>query len=585
MKETKKETIYKILNSDFMSFVFSLISFIALHNQDILPSYNIISLFILIIFIMLYRKFCKFNKQYIGIVFISLLFSFLLILGDLSFKYIDSKNISIVLELIKFKSLFSLIGNFFLIYTVLNMIVPRICKVNADSKINKKINPKLIFCLCTILIFISYLPYFLSLFPGTLSSDSIGELNRAIEGVITSDHHPVFHILFIRLSYLIGNSLFHNLTAVVATYSVLQMLVLSLLFSYSITFLYKKNINLKLLFGILLFYMIIPIFGYYSVVMWKDVLFGAFALWLTIECYRMYEERNKISIKTCIRLVIASLLTVFFRNNAIYMYFILIFFSLLFLKGNYKKLIVMFIIVIGTYYVVKGPIFNYFSIRKSVSAEYIAIPMQQIGRMAYKDVIFTNEERNTIDNLLDVDIMKEIYNPKAFDDIKFNENYNSEYFDENKFSYLKLWVKLVSEYPTIAIESYSISTLGYWYPNIIDRAYENTIIENDLGLKTKTQSSELIQNYVSKMVDENIPIISLTWSIGTYLWVLIICLYIMYKRRGLKSIYSYIPVLGVWFTIMIATPVYNETRYIFCLFSTLPFLLAIPFISESKNNK
>ena len=59
----------------------------------------------------------------------------------------------------------------------------------------------------------------------------------------------------------------------------------------------------------------------------------------------------------------------------------------------------------------------------------------------------------------------------------------------------------------------------------------------------------------------------------------------MYKRRDLKSIYSYIPVLGVWFTIMIATPVYNETRYIFCLFTTLPFLLALPFISESKNNK
>ena len=205
--------------------------------------------------------------------------------------------------------------------------------------------------------------------------------------------------------------------------------------------------------------------------------------------------------------------------------------------------------------------------------------------MVYKDVNFTKTEKDFISKIIDFNLLHDIYNPKIFDDIKFNQNYNRNAFEEDKIGYLKLWIKLVFKHPNVAFESYGISTLGYWYPNVIDRAYENSIAINDFDLRIIPKSTKITQKYISSLVREDIPFISIMWSIGTYVWILIIFIYISVKRKGIGFIYNYIPVISVWFTIMIATPVYNETRYIFCLFTSIPFLLVIPFINDITNKK
>jgi hypothetical protein len=50
-------------------------------------------------------------------------------------------------------------------------------------------------------------------------------------------------------------------------------------------------------------------------------------------------------------------------------------------------------------------------------------------------------------------------------------------------------------------------------------------------------------------------------------------------RRHKRSVLMvYFPVIGVWITLLIATPVYSEFRYIYSLFTCMPLFCAIPFL-------
>ena len=56
------------------------------------------------------------------------------------------------------------------------------------------------------------------------------------------------------------------------------------------------------------------------------------------------------------------------------------------------------------------------------------------------------------------------------------------------------------------------------------------------------------------------------------------------KKRA-RLLLSFLPVAAVFLTLMISTPVYAEFRYIYCLFTTLPFLASITFLAPPPNQK
>lgn len=584
LENAYKDGIKKAYYSKTSIIIFAFISYLTLCFNGIVKKYDIMSLFILIFLIIIFLKYFIPNKNFKkSIPIFSIIFSILLVFGNLCFYNMYSKDVNILSEMLSKNSLISIIGYYMIIKVFLNWLFPRIYKLELISKPKKPWSKKRVFIVTFIILLLAWTPYLLSMYPGLISVDSLRELTNASKGVLNLDNHTIAHLLVIRLSYLIGYGLTGKMMGAVLAYSIIQMTTMSLVFSYLVTFLYNKNVNKKVLIGIILFYALVPIFGYLSIVMWKDIFFGTFCLWLSIECYRMIEDKD-LKISTLIRFLIASLLTIFFRNNAIYMYIILIIFSFIFFpKTAYKKISIVFVIVLGVFFTVKGPIFNYFNVQKSGSAEYLAIPIQQIGRMVYKDDNLTKSDKEKIDKLLNTKTIKKVYNPTCVDAIKFNKDFNIKPFKENKLTYLNLWLQLVIKHPDTAIESYAISTLGYWYPNIKDRAYEVVSVENNIGVKTESRAPAFIQNTIMKLGDYELPVVCFFWSIGLLIWIVWILIYICYKKGRVKNIYTFVPVLGVWLTLLVATPVYNETRYIFSLFTTLPLFAVIPYLNIKNN--
>lgn len=566
----------KLLISIFMG----ILIYTTLFFQDYIDKFNVLLLLVFIIIIVFAYKSDLFNKKYGNFTFlISIFLAIIYLLGMICYNFRYNSSYSVWDEFFSIKSIVYIGGYFSLFYMLLINILPVICEAKVVKKFTfkRKIN---VFLLSSLIIFICWLPYFLIYYPGLFTNDSIAELNMIVNNFSTiSDHHTVIHLLFMTIPYKIGMALFNNTVIACSLITLTQMIIMSLIFGKLISFLYKRNINKYILLVVLLYFALVPVHAFYSISNWKDIIFSGLVLLLTMELIKLLEKK-KITLRNSYSFIIISILTVFFRNNAIYMYIILAIVSLFIFKKQIKVIAIMLVIVFGVYGVVKGPIYSYFNVKMSSSTEYLAIPLQQIGRMAYKGVEFTKEEQKLINNLIPLKTLRKSYNPEIVDSIKFNDEYNTKAFEENKFAYLKLWINLCFKHFGIATEAYLTSTLGYWYPNIDYWTVVTKIDNNDLELKDRSLLPTSVKNVTNELVTKNIPIINFFWSIGLCIWVIFISFVITIKKKNTKYLYVFVPIFGIWLTMMVATPVFAEFRYIYSAFTCLPLLLIVPFLGR-----
>ncbi len=566
-------------NKYVITIILALATYVALCGQKVLPVNNFLAFLLIIPLIRTYLKtdFTKVKKEIFAF---SLIISFILVFGRILYSYRYSNTYSSFKELLRLKSLLYIIGDFSFIYSILDQIIPKLIGIKIKNEISIKKHPFLIpFCI----VFFCYILYFIIYYPGILSGDSLSELNMILGNTPLTDHHTVIHFLFMKIPYELGYHITHSKNIAVSFISITQMIIVSSIYASMVNFINKRNAPKSLVYISIIYFAMTPMHDFYSITMWKDIIFSALCLLLTMELYKLVEKKQ-ITIKNSYSFIIVSLLAVFFRNNAIYMYYILSIISLYVFRKQLKTIVLMLLIVFATYYTVKGPVYKYFKIKTSSSAEYIAIPLQQIGRMAYKDITFTQREKEMINKLIPVDELKNSYNPEIVDSIKFNKKYNASAFDNNKIEYLKLWANLCIKHPAIAIESYLTSTLGYWYPNIEYWTSLNQIDKNDIDVYQETFIPNSLKEKVTKLASRGVPLIGNTWCIALCFYIIIISSYIAVKRNKKKYLYLFIPVFGIWLTMMVAAPVFAEFRYTYSAFTCLPFLVSVPYLT-SKSTK
>lgn len=583
------ERLKQILKSTkILNILMAVITYGSICLLGVLKTYDVVSWFIFLVLVLFFCKTDINNKiMKKENIFLSILFSFIIIFGSIVNELKYNAKVSIFRTFFTFRNFIYIVGIFNLLYIVFTNIMPKLYSYSIKNEKSIFKSKKFMFIIYFLIIMLCWMPYFLSFYPGNLSPDSISELTTVINNFSNaSDHHPIIHILFIAIPYKIAFGITNNMTISVAAVTLTQMIVMASIFSSLIVFLHNRKVNKKILFVILVYYAILPMHGYYSIVMWKDVIFSGLLLLLTMELVKIIEKQknNKLNFKQLISFIIVSIFCVFFRNNAIYMYFLLVISTFIFFMKYYKIFIPAFVIVFGVYYTIKGPVFEALNITKSSSSEYIGIPLQQIGRMAYKDANFTKKEKETLNKLMPLNEMKKAYNPIISDGIKFNSYYNSNVFDGNKGEYLKLWLGLIKRYPTIALEAYSISTLGYWYPGVSYGSVCYGIIENDYGLKNDPKLGNQVQYFLFDIEKRGVPILNIEWSIGLCFWLILVFAILAIKKVGKKVLYIYVPIFGIWLTMMAASPVYAEFRYVYGAFTCLPLLMLIPYINfKSKD--
>lgn len=549
------------------------------YNNSSITFYNGNSFFWIPIFILFYLL-IKMSSKIINkrLTICATILTFILISFDFIGRYINTYlNLN---QLFDFKSLavnmIISIGHFVILYISIKLLYNFLDNYDFPKPKNLIKHGKVMFFISWLIIFVAYIPYFLTYYPGNLTPDSIDQIGQALGINELNNHHPVLHTFTIAFPMLLGK-LFNNYNLGVSIFSVLQMLCVSGIFAFALYYMRKKNLPLFIRLISLLFYAFYPIHALYSITMWKDIPFALIMLLLTIIITEMITKKDVFfnSKLNSFLLIVIMLLLALFRNNGIYILILSFPLFIVFFKKHYKNILLIFVTVFILYMLWKCAIFRIFNIPDGSIREALSVPLQQIARTVrdHEDEL-TLSQKNELSNFFSNSDIGNLYIPTLSDPVK--ATFNDEYFKDNKINFIKVWISLFFKHPLTYIESFLCNSYGYWYPEAYNWTVakgitaDGYIVEN-LDLHTSSKINIKLDFYREK---REIPMFSMIYSIGFAFWLALVSLtYCIYTKKY-NLVLVFIPILGLWLT-NLASPVFCEFRYIYSLFTCLPILLSV----------
>lgn len=444
-------------------------------------------------------------------------------------------------------------------------------------------NIKISFRFSIIMILLAWIPYFLRYYPGLLTADSCAQIAQAIGITQLSNHHPVFHTAIISLFVNTGITILGNINTGVAIYTIFQMIMMATMFSIVIKYIGKKQVPLVVQIIALLYYMFYPINALFSITMWKDILFSGIIPIYVISVIELLFNTDEYlnNKKNVITYIIISLLVMFLRNNGMYIVILTMPFIIIVLRKYWKRVVLISAIIVFSYMILKTSLFNILNIKEGSVGEMLSIPLQQMARVKkyHKDEL-DYETSSQIDQFFKCDDIGEKYNPILSDPVK--AELDTEYFEQNKAEFIKLWLKLLKTYFKDYVESFISNSYGYYYPEAKHWVANRTMEENNMGISQEPIIDGIIVSKIDSLIERrDIPILSMFFSIGTAFWMIVICLGYKILQGEYKHIISYLIIFILWLTI-VASPVFCEYRYAYPMFTTLPLYISLNFIKKKK---
>ncbi len=423
-----------------------------------------------------------------------------------------------------------------------------------------------------LLILICYIPYLLHFFPGIVISDTYSQMKQAMGLKPIDNHHPVFQTftwwIFISIA-----KIFNNDNIAVLLNSLLQMISLAMIFTYSIYILDKKQIKNKFL---PIFYCIYPIYGFFSIYTTKDTMFGVAILFYIIELTKLLSnsKKNLNNKKDIILLLISMLLVILYKNNGIYIVLITQLIILLYFKKEYfKKLGIILLSVICFYLLWTNVVFSIFNIRQTEKVESLGVFVTQINYIVHNHQDnLPKDIKKEINNFIDYKTLEKVYTPTNINVVK--KKFKENYYNKHKVEFFKLSFELFLKYPKESIKSFWLKNNRLLIPskNTLVVNYKDKDSNAPLTLDNKFKNSILDKLYyyiILKPKNGIFVIFSFIISPAINLYSLII-LFIYYLIKRKKELLLTIPLLVLWFSSLVAPD--TLYRYI------LPSVFIVPYL-------
>lgn len=573
MKKYKNNIIAVILSTIMVFFVW--------HNFKVSGN-NVIFVFLFVCFSIFFKKFLQKTekRKKTILIFISVLFSLVEIISasintDFTLNHVFNKW-----------NILNFAGYFIITYFTVLILYTKLENYKfKEFTILKNIKSEaFITILCVILIFISWLPYFIMFWPGIISPDSYSQIQQVLGDLKLDDHHPIFHTAIIGIFIKLGLNIFDNINIAISLYTIAQMLMLSISYAFVIKFLRKNKVPTIFRIITLIYYMLYPIHAVYSTIMWKDILFSGIFPIFVIYCIKILSNTEEFfkHKKNPIIFVLITLLTIYLRHNGLYVALLTMISILIFVRKYWRKFLPLFLIIIVLYEAINFYIYNILNVSKGSIAEAMSIPLQQIARtIKYNYNEIDEDTKIKVNNYFKEQNIWEQYSPTLSDNVKFKFDVN--YFKENKSELVKIWIKLFTKYPKDYIESALANSYGYYYAEANSSILGIYDMNNKYNIKLQPKENTKFYDIFMTIIQyKNIPILSMIFSIGAEFWLIIILLgYEIYKKQY-KHVLIYLPILILWLT-CVASPVYNEFRYAYPIFTTLPVYFCLNFIKNKED--
>lgn len=451
------------------------------------------------------------------------------------------------------------------------------------------------------LIFVSWIPALLILYPGVLSYDMISQVGSAL-GKIVNNHHPVLHTWLIRVFMRLGDRLFAGYEYGLGILSVVQMILLSYALTRLVMLLKKKRVPIPIVILTAFFSAFWYMNACLSVTMVKDTLHAAFLVLFVCHFAEIVTEpaeyiKRKVNL---IVLPIVSFLMCAFRNNGIHIYLFCFAFLAVLRIGKIRKIktyIVLAVSILSTVFMYKiytGPVFDALAIRPGEVREALCIPIQQLQRVAVsREDDLTAEQTELmsyyIDNLEWMEASPgQMYDPFFADPAK--SCFYSEHYSNDPVAFWKFYLQIGKQFPKEYAAAFLSNTVGYWYPGFYGYSYvmyDNyppEMFEEPLERKAIAELPVVQKYYESVCTSEfwrETPVLRLFFVPGFSVWIFIYALILAWKDRGFVT--GTLPLFlppAAQYGIMILSPM-SSFRY------SWPFYLMLPivFIGVFRNRE
>lgn len=436
-----------------------------------------------------------------------------------------------------------------------------------------------------VICLLGWLPYYLYQYPGIMTPDSINQMEQVLGLIPYSNHHPWVHTLLIKAFYTLGYALTGDMVAAVGLYTLAQMSLLALSISYFISAMRVLKLKPFWCMMLSLLFALLPYHAVYSVTVWKDIPFAAAVLLFMTSLLCMKHERL---LRHSVIFVIAGIMMCLFRSNGWYAFLLCIPVLFVYYWKHDKKVIGLLICSLFVAILVRYPLMSAKQVTPPDFVESLCIPIQQISNVLVNGRTLTEEQNALIDHVIDRSYVKELYNPAFADNMKeLIRAGHPEYLEAHKREYLQLWLQLLIQYPGDYLEAYIQQTNGYWYPD----SYYLVAEAEGISLTTLGIShTPLIRGPIVVKAKEiaiklgsMIPVYGTLWSMGIAFWFLLFAMGCVWIRREDRKLLYLLPCMALWITVMLATPVATEFRYVYFLILCEPFFLCMMLLPEPQD--
>ncbi len=437
--------------------------------------------------------------------------------------------------------------------------------------------------------------YLAVLYPGCFSTDS-NDMLKMLWGIpfqsewfrydTLNNHHPAFYVFLNYLAVCLGQILGFSQMKCVALISVLHLATLAACCGFAVL---KVNSIFKRKWLVLicwLFFLWDPLLGWYSVTMWKDILFsGVLACFALLVAELIIDpERFAGSRLNFAFLIVAAVLCSLLRSNGFLAVLVALVPACVFCSpACRKKIRIGSVCAVAVYLVVTGPLYGLAGVVSAHFSETVGVPLQQIACVSQNGGSVSAEDKAVFDAILPFEEWGEAYRTNTPNPVKFSEDFNDDYLDQHKLEFIVSWIRTGLANPAMYLKAWILQTDDYWSLN--SQTWYTSGVGYDIGNGKQSQPlswSFIEADDLSSLFDASVNAFPFLFSIGSLSWIMLSCVFVAVWKKRYKNIAFFLPFAALWLTFLLAAPA-NDFRYMFSLHLAFPLFLMFGFCDFEKS--
>lgn len=448
--------------------------------------------------------------------------------------------------------------------------------------------------------------------------------------VLLNGHHPVVHTALLGGCVQIGLALFGDENAGLLIYTATQFALTAAAVAYLLYNLRLFGLGIRFRAAMTAFFLFMPMFANYAVLLTKDVLFADALLLLVIQLAKVLTAlrasrpdalgcrcskttdltripvcSSGLSARTWIALGLAALGTTFLRNGGLVFPVVACLLTAgiarlrsqgRIVAGSLAVLAVVAMLHIGFSAVLMPAL----GITPGSRREAMSIPFQQTARFVAKhdsahagvsegtsDGLVSAEERAAIDRVLGYATLARRYDPSKSDGVK--DSFNEHASSADLMAYLSVWATMFSKDPAVYLSATANNYFGYFYPSERDVWVYSTVSSEESMSSSSLRAhfdfhrlggpiSEALDHAVLiyRVAVQRCPLVSLAMSSAPYVWLLVLTSVYELRSRQWFGLALLAPIWCV-LAVCITGPCNGSTymRYLYPAIVCLPFVVPI----------